>query len=128
MKSKAQKGLLVRHLPTPVYFYGMQPGSFFTLRVPAALAESELRVTPSVSEGLIDVPITLLRVGPLKSNIRVVAFSVNGSEQVSTLTLISLKIARIKNCILYLSKYICVYTHSRTNAITARVSEGHITD
>lgn len=83
---RAQKGLLLKYLPTPVYFYSMKPNTDFNMVLLPSQA-SELNVKdadalPKDKDGKIEVNIALKRVGPLKDRFREVVFSVSGNEQV----------------------------------------------
>eukprot|EP00606_Chrysophyceae_sp_TOSAG23-5_P001599 GSChrysophyteH2.ASY1.ANO1.821.1 assembled CDS len=71
MRARAEKGLLLRYLPTPVYFYAMEAGQAFNATVPVSLA-AELTGTVVTS-----------RVGPLQKGVRAVTFGVNGKDQVA---------------------------------------------
>jgi pyruvate carboxylase len=84
MKAKAEKGgILIRHLPSPVYLYGMTPGSSFWMSIPPDTLE-ELGCNLDEAEfegpGGISVQIVLVRVCPLKDRHRNVIFTVNGQE------------------------------------------------
>ena len=61
MNARQKKGLLLRYLPTPVYFFAMKVGQKFTMSVPAGLA-SEVTKATSEEEGFVTVADTL-RVG-----------------------------------------------------------------
>ena len=86
MLRRQQKGLLLRYLPTPVYFYAMAPGQAFSMSVPKSLFD-EFTGSVVTSTGnetgdcTVDVTIELTRVGPLQKGHRNVSFSVNGKEQ-----------------------------------------------
>lgn len=78
------KGALLRHLPTPVYFYGMSPGQQFTMTVPALTAGDAVMdhvVADDEKDGEVEVSVQLVRVGPLKDRKRQVVMLVNGKEQ-----------------------------------------------
>jgi len=79
------KSRLLRYLPTPVYFYAMEPGQKFTMSVPTKFASDAITdFTSSSSSSSIettDITIELRRVGPLKIGKRTLVFSVNGVEQ-----------------------------------------------
>ena len=79
MERRRSKGLLLRYLPTPVYFYAMKPGDSFTARVPAALAADLVQVQDLAQES-VQVNVSLLSVGPLRGGQRLVKFSVNSVE------------------------------------------------
>lgn len=88
MKRQADKGgALLRLLPSPVYFHGLQAGQSFTMSVPPALLEG---VCPSASaapcaEGeAVQVTVRLDRVAPKKQGHRDLFFTVNGQVQVAT--------------------------------------------
>jgi len=81
MKSRAAKGQLLRYLPTPIYFYAMQPGQGFSMSVPLALCTDVLKIAPASQDQEVTVTIELKRVGPLKEGKRTVVFGVNGGEQ-----------------------------------------------
>lgn len=84
MEAKLKKGNLLRWIPTPVYFYGMVPGSSFSVRIKQSLANEVLKSpnTPEINEdNLVDVHISMERIGPLKDRHRTVVFLVNGKEQ-----------------------------------------------
>lgn len=86
MLRRQQKGLLLRYLPTPVYFYAMAPGQAFSMSVPKSLFDEFTGsvVTSTGNEtgdSTVDVTIELTRVGPLQKGHRNVSFSVNGKEQ-----------------------------------------------
>ena len=69
------------YLPTPVFFYSFAIGQTATLEgLPAALAQAELGV--ETEQPVVDVAVTLKRVGPLKKgNMRTVVFDVMGRTQ-----------------------------------------------
>jgi pyruvate carboxylase len=90
MKAEAKKGQLVRYIPSPVYLYGMVPGTSFVMSVPPAAvppgALDDLRLDSAQLaqyEGPngINVMITLERISPLKDRHRTVVFRINGKEQ-----------------------------------------------
>ena len=87
MKRQATKGgILLRHLPTPVYFYGLTPTQSFTMTVPTSAAHLVLKSKADAAastEDTLRVTVTLTRVGPLKDGKRAIAWSVNGQEQVA---------------------------------------------
>jgi pyruvate carboxylase len=74
------KSRLLRYLPTPVYFYAMEPGQKFTMTVPSSLAREAINDFTSSADNT-DITIELRRVGPLKGGKRTIVFSVNGMEQ-----------------------------------------------
>jgi biotin carboxyl carrier protein len=81
MARRASKGLLLRYLPTPVYFYAMQVGQSCALQVPnSLLGELVGEVVTSrgeeVGQACTAVRLELKRVGPLKSSHRDVTFGV----------------------------------------------------
>ena len=87
MTRRAEKGLLLRYLPTPVYFYAMEAGQSFTMEAPASLLDEILENKVVVCDGhqanarTSKVDISLKRVGPLKDGKRLVVFGVNDTEQ-----------------------------------------------
>lgn len=81
MKRRKEKGLLLRYLPTPVYFYAMKVGQKFTISVPATLAAELTKEDTKEKLGFEDVDIALKRVGPLARKCRTVVFSINGSRE-----------------------------------------------
>jgi len=89
MSRRASLGLMLRFLPTPVYFYAMQAGQTFDMQVPSTLVNEMLRgdaantgfetVTSTGDEtgaASTVVRVTLQSVGPLKDAHRTVSFSV----------------------------------------------------
>lgn len=88
MKRQQSKGPLLRYLPTPVYFYAMQAGQSFRMRVPSALAAHVLKdAAPTASsdgpEAFVEVDIELRRVGPLKEGKRAVVFGIDHKTEQS---------------------------------------------
>jgi hypothetical protein len=104
----AKGGEIIRHLPTPVYLYGMTPGHSFTISVPTqTLLDGNTAMTsPEKTKESVLLPAALIpptdgssgsgshytqvtvsldRIGPLKNSKRDLVFSVNGSVQVVTL-------------------------------------------
>jgi acetyl-CoA carboxylase carboxyl transferase alpha subunit len=86
MTRRANKGLLLRYLPTPVYFYAMEAGQQFTMNVPSNLVgEMSGDVVTSTgnetSAPTTAVNIVLRRVGPLREGKRQVVFGVDGKDQ-----------------------------------------------
>ncbi len=87
MTRRATKGLLLRYLPTPVYFYAMETGQSFTLRAPTSLAAELLENKVVTCDGqtvgaeFTNIDISLMRVGPLKEGKRLVVFGINDTEQ-----------------------------------------------
>ena len=80
MQRRKDKGLLLRYVPTPVY-YAMKTGQTFTMTVPASSPQS----SPGGDKALRRLSrhrVELKRVGPLAKKCRNVVFSVsaNGSE------------------------------------------------
>ena len=69
------KGLLLRYLPTPVYFYAMKANQALTMTVPATLAP-ELTKDEAIAGSSVDIRVELKRVGPLAKKCRNVIFSV----------------------------------------------------
>ena len=83
MQRRKDKGLLLRYVPTPVYFYAMKTGQTFTMTVPASLAPELTKGGDKAStDASVDIRVELKRVGPLAKKCRNVVFSVsaNGSE------------------------------------------------
>jgi len=88
MSRRVSLGLMLRFLPTPVYFYAMQAGQTFDMAVPTTLVNEMLRadatntfetVTSTGDEtgaATTVVRVTLKSVGPLKDAHRTVSFSV----------------------------------------------------
>ena len=76
MQRRKDKGLLLRYLPTPVYFYAMKTGQAFTMTVPACFAP-ELTKGEAVAAAAMDIRVELKRVGPLAKKCRNVVFSVS---------------------------------------------------
>lgn len=74
------KGSLLRYLPSPVYFYAMEPGQKFTMNIPSAYAGDVLNDYTPTSETT-DVTVELRRVGPLRVGKRTLVFVCNGKEQ-----------------------------------------------
>jgi pyruvate carboxylase len=69
------------YLPTPVYLHGLAVGQTARLAsLPAPLAKLECGV--DAADAVVDVDVTLKRVGPLKAGrMRTLVFDVNGAEQ-----------------------------------------------
>jgi pyruvate carboxylase len=81
MSRRASKGLLLRYIPTPVYFYAMQVGQSFNMQVPDSLVGELLgQVVTSVGNEVgassSGVRCELKRVGPLKESCRSVVFGI----------------------------------------------------
>mmetsp|Transcript_10287 Transcript_10287/g.15637 ORF Transcript_10287/g.15637 Transcript_10287/m.15637 type:complete len:1291 (-) Transcript_10287:104-3976(-) len=92
-RQQSKGGELLRHLPSPVYFYGMVPGQSFTMTAPSSLlmtkeGEAPLLLPsgagPVEATGYTQVSIKLERITPLKGGMRDLIFSVNGMKQVAT--------------------------------------------
>jgi pyruvate carboxylase len=81
MQARKKKGLLLRYLPTPVYFYAMKAGQKFTMCVPVALAAEVTKEEKGDKSGFEVVEVMLKRVGPLARKCRIVVFSINGSSE-----------------------------------------------
>jgi pyruvate carboxylase len=82
MQRRKDIGLLLRYLPTPVYFYAMKAGQGFTMTVPRSLApELTKAAEASTEEGMEEVSVVLKRVGPLQKKCRTVVFSINGAQE-----------------------------------------------
>jgi pyruvate carboxylase len=83
MKGKAAKGNLLRYVPSPVYFYGMTPGSSLTMVIPPGTIQElgDFDEEPFEGPAGINVSVTMERVCPLKERHRNVIFRVNGKEQ-----------------------------------------------
>ncbi len=83
MKAKSSKGNLIRYLPSPVYFYGMTPGSTFNMIIPPGTIKElgDFDEVPFEGPTGINIQITLERVCPLKDRHRNVIFRVNDREQ-----------------------------------------------
>jgi len=108
MKKKMASGRLLRYIPTPVYFYAMEPGQSFAMSIPKSYASdlirgdgadankialhhsSDISITPNNTpmigqqiedEESIIVTVKLLRVGSLQKGHRNVVFSVNNGEE-----------------------------------------------
>ena len=81
MRHCAEQTAISVYLPTPVFFYSFALGQTATLEgLPAALAKAELGV--ETERPVVDVDVTLKRVGPLKKgNMRTVVFDVMGRTQ-----------------------------------------------
>jgi pyruvate carboxylase len=67
-RQKSLGGVLVRHLPTPVYLHGMTPAG----------PSDRFNLAQAADKPAVEIKMT--RVGPLKDSRRVVAFLVNGAE------------------------------------------------
>jgi pyruvate carboxylase len=84
---RAQKGLLLKYLPTPVYFYAMKPNTDFDMTIlPSQASElniKDISALPKDKDGKVTVNIALRRVGPLKDRFREVVFSVSGNDQIA---------------------------------------------
>ena len=76
MQRRKNKGLLLRYLPTPVYFYAMKTNQAFTMTVPATLAP-ELTKDEAIAGASVNIRVELKRVGPLANKCRNVIFSVS---------------------------------------------------
>ena len=86
MKRQQSKGPLLRYLPTPVYFYAMQAGQSFKMKVPSGLVSHILKdaaVAASSAEPFVEVEVELRRVGPLKEGKRTVVFGINKTTEQS---------------------------------------------
>lgn len=82
MKRVQSKGSVLRYLPSPVYFYAMEPGQKFSMDFPSKYSKDIFyEDTVSNNDDMITVNIECKRVGPLKDTKRQVVFSVNGKEQ-----------------------------------------------
>lgn len=87
MNSQVKKSQLVRFIPSPVYFYGMVPGSSFTMSIPPSQSDfDDLRLDAAQIAQLegpngICITVTLERISSLKDRHRTVVFRVNGKEQ-----------------------------------------------
>jgi len=90
MKDQTKKSQLVRFIPSPVYLYGMLPGSSFFMSIPpAAVPQSALddlrldaaQLAQFEGPGGINVTVTMDRISSLKDRHRTVVFRVNGKEQ-----------------------------------------------
>jgi pyruvate carboxylase len=97
VRQQSKGGDILRHLPTPVYLYGMVPGQKFTMSVPSKSVMEEgtegvqPRLLPAgsgpVENGTAEfsqVTVKLERITPLKSGHRDLIFTVNGQTQVAT--------------------------------------------
>lgn len=97
-RQQSKGGDLLRHLPTPVYFYGMTPGQKFTMSVPSKCViegssvdgAQPMLLPPGngpVESGageFCQVTVKLERICPLKAGHRDLIFTVNGLTQVAT--------------------------------------------
>jgi len=89
---EATYGAAITYLPTPAFFYGLSVGGATRFQVPARLAISEFGCEQAAAEkcaeegsGMVDVEITLTRVGPKKhDSMRVLQFSVRAAGQMTT--------------------------------------------
>lgn len=98
-RQQSKGGDILRHLPTPVYLYGMVPGQKFTMSVPCKSvleqtgdAEAGQPVLLPAGTGPVEngtaefcqVTIKLDRITPLKAGHRDLIFIVNGHTQIAT--------------------------------------------
>jgi len=81
IKRLQSKGPFLRYLPTPVYFYAMQVGQSFTMKVPAVLSDSNLILDKNTPVEIVDMTVEMRRVGPLKDRHRTVTIAINGLEE-----------------------------------------------
>jgi pyruvate carboxylase len=83
-RQQTKGGSLLRYLPSLVYFYGVTPGTSFTMTIPANLLKAldPLSSEPA-GQGTVTVNVALTRVSSLKEGKRAIVWSVNGHEQVS---------------------------------------------
>lgn len=97
MKRIVGKGPLLRYLPTPVYFYAMEPGQSFTFNIPSRYLGDVVKGNGTSSINVVDVgdeevlcevTVTLARIGPLQHGHRALTFTItyDGREQTQTAT------------------------------------------